>query len=131
MQSINLSKIIADLKLNALDLAKELYPRHKHPSVALKWAIRQVHPLDAIQISKLSSITGIPIAQLFDGGWKVQSKAEIITFSTKNYRAELNTTEWVTRVYKNGYLVHECLIHDKKIALSDYLTWLEETILEK
>lgn len=132
MKTIDLSKIIEDRGLNTKEVAKELFPKNKYPKLALDRVIKGEAFLDTNQVSRLSLITGVPIQFLYSNGeWKTTSKEEgIVTFQTGEYRAELNTGEWITKIYHKGSIFHESVIHQESITLSKYLKSLTELIIK-
>lgn len=129
MKTINLEKIITDHALDVREVGKELFPSAKYPKLALDRILKGEAFLDTNQVSKLSLITGIPIEVLFSGGeWKTQGSENKITFTSEDYKAELDTLTWVTKVYYKGSLFHEEIISQKHIELSEYLETLRNLI---
>ena len=87
--------------------------------------------LDSNQISLLSELTGIPINELYENNdWSSESTNGLIVFTSKDYRAELNIKSNLTKVFKNGSLFHESIIHSGSVPLSEYLDKLAEVISE-
>jgi hypothetical protein len=126
MKTINVKDIIEKANLNKVEVAIQLFPDNKFPALALNRVINEELPLDANQISKLSLLAGIPIADMFSGeNWKASLKGNVHTFTNGEYRAELNTDTWITKLFHNSSRIHEELIHSKAIPLSDYLTKLD------
>ena len=130
MSTINLEKIIKDRKLDKKELAQNLFPGNKHASLALNRVVKGDGFLDSNQISLLSTLTGIPIGELYTGKeWSVGSeKKNLLVFTLGLVRAELNTETWVTKVFKKGTLFHESVIHSGSIALSTYLENLSHIV---
>lgn len=126
MKTINVKNIIETAKLDKNEVAMQLFPENKFPVLALNRVINEELPLDANQISKLSLLANIPIGEMFSGeNWKASLKGNIHTFTNGEYRAELNTDTWITKVFHNNSRIHEELIHSKAIPLSDYLNKLD------
>jgi len=129
MKPIDLQKIVASYPLGATALAKELFPTHKYPSMALTRVIQGKAQLDAVQISKLALITGQSVNALFGKKeWLTKSEKDKITFTAGDYTAELDTVNWTSKVYHKDSLFHETVLHSTSIALSEYLQDLSEIV---
>jgi len=129
MKAIELQKIIASYPLGAMALAKELFPSHKYPSMALTRVIQGKAQLDAVQISKLALITGQSFNSLFGKEeWLTKSQNGKIIFTAGDYIAELDTDKWDSKVYHKDSLFHETVLHSTSIALSEYLHDLSELV---
>ena len=132
MKTINVKDIIETANLNKVEVAIQLFPENKFPALALNRVMNQELPLDANQISKLSLLAGIPIASMFSGeNWRAELKGNVHTFTNGEYKAELDTDTWVTKVFHNNSRIHEELIHSKAIPLSEYLNKLDLIINKK
>lgn len=133
MKTIDLNKIMTDKNLDKKEIAKLLFPENKHASLALSRILKGEAELDAAQINRLSNYTNIPIQDLYKKeGWKMESNSmDFIEFYKDDFKAHLNTTNWTTRVFHNGSMFHEEIIHDGFIPLSTYIGKLEEIINNK
>jgi len=131
MKTIALDKIIEKKKLDKKDLAQRLFPGNKYASLSLNRVIKGDGFLDSNQISLLSELTNIPINELYENNdWSSESTNGVIVFTSKDYRAELNIKSNLTKVFKNGSLFHESIIHSGSVPLSEYLDKLAEVISE-
>lgn len=130
MQKINLKKAIKDSGLNNSEIAKQLFPKNKYPSLALNRVIQGKAFLDSAQISKLSLLLNISISDLFGATWKSKKVGHIMTLTTGNYKAELDTQLWITKIFDKDSLFHESVIHNGSVGLSIYLSALNTIILE-
>ena len=125
MRSIDLAKIIEDLKLDEEALASELFPNHRHPALALKRVKKGDGLLNSKQISRLATIADMPIGALFGvQGWEYEIKDGIYILQCDNFKAELDTNSWVTKIYDSGSLFHDEVIHGGTTTLSEYVTKL-------
>jgi hypothetical protein len=113
--------------------AEELFPEHKHPELAFRRMMKGHGVLDAEQLSKLATLLGCTIQELFSGGsWKAKaSHNKIHIFTSGDFTAELDTVKFISSVYKNNSLIHEEVIHKTSISLSEYLTDLDKIINKK
>ena len=131
MKTIELQKIIQDHQLDVRVLAKELFPSHQHPSMALTRIIQGKGVLDANQISLLSEITGQSINSLFNQSeWVAQSREGIMFFSSGDFRAELDMERNTSKVFHKGSIFHETILHSTSIPLSDYLAEVSTAVLK-
>lgn len=131
MKTITLDKIIEKKKLDKKDLAQRLFPGNKYASLSLNRVIKGDGFLDSNQISLLSELTNIPINELYENNdWSFESTNGVIVLTSKDYRAELNIKSNLTKVFKNGSIFHESIIHSGSVPLSEYLDKLAEVISE-
>ena len=129
MKKIDLKKIIHAKKLDAKEVAAQLFPTHKHPKLALDRVLAGEGVLDANQISRFSFYSGIPIAELYEGaGWRSTSDGSTHVLTNGDYTAELDTATWTTKVYHKKSLFHEFVIHSSTISLGVYVETLNSVI---
>lgn len=127
--TIDINNIIESKGLDQNDLAKELFPGTKHPKMALQRIIKGEAQLDSEQIVRLSVYTGLSISELFgQRDWKASSNGGVHAFESEDYRAELDTNTWISKVWKKSELIHEVIIHDQHISLSNYFSLLNDVI---
>ena len=129
MRSIDLSKLMKLYNFDKKQIARELFPDTKYPVLALKRILNGEALLDAEQISRLASLTGGSIEDLYTG-WQSRAVAEVNVFIKGEYRAELDTSTWKTKIYHKNSMFHEELLHTKMIPLSQYLDYLDKEILK-
>lgn len=132
MKTIDLNKLIESKNLDVKELAKQLFPSAKYPKLALDRILNGSSFLDSNQISILSMVTQIPIGLLYENGnWEsIKGEQNILKFATNEYVAELNTETWMTKIYKDGSIFHEEIIHNGSIPLSEYLSLLTDLIIK-
>lgn len=122
MRTIDIKKVIDSAGLDFKEVATQLFPKNKYPDLALNRVIKGVNVLDADQISKLALMANVPISDLFSGGeWKADIKGKTHVFSNGDYKVELDTETWISRIFHKGSLFHESVIHSGSIPLSEYL----------
>lgn len=137
MKTINIEKIIEHAKLDKNEIAKHLFPKNKYPRLALNRVIDNDAVLDANQISKLSLLSGIPIAMLYsedgwtDEAWSSEIEDHKIVFTNRHYKAELDTKTWSTKIFDKNSLFHEFVIHRDSLKLKDYIELLNAEINKK
>lgn len=133
MQKLELQKIIDRYELDVHEVAKKLYPSAKYPKLAIDRVISGDALLNSEQVALLSAITGVPIGFLYSGGdwtWNGTAKENILSFSTEDYTAELDTNTWTTKIYHKGSLFHDAVIHSGSVPLSEYLSTLSNLIVK-
>ncbi len=129
MKTIDVEKIIKTKKLDKKELAQQLFPENKHSSLALNRVIKGDGFLDSNQISLLSELTGIAIGNLYSGNeWGLKNNKGLTVLTSGNFRAELDTKTWITKVFDKDSLFHESVIHSGTTALSVYLNLLTQII---
>ena len=129
MKTIDVNGIISEQKLDLEEVAQQLFPGNKYPKLALKRVLAGEAVLDANQISKLSLMTGLSIDQLYsENGWKSTSKSGVIIFQNGDYKAELSTKTWVTKIFHKGSLFHESVITPGATPVSEYIKKLDSII---
>jgi hypothetical protein len=129
MQTINLDRIIKSKNLDKKELAQKLFPDNKYAALALNRVIRGDGFLDSKQISLLSELVSISIGGLFTGsGWDLKSSRDTLIITSDKFRAELDRSTWVTKVFENGSLFHESIIHSRNVPLSFYLAELTKIV---
>jgi hypothetical protein len=122
MKKIDLKKIIAAKKLDVKKVALVLFPGHKHPKLALDRVLSGAGVLDANQISVFSLYSGLPIAELYSGAdWSSRIEGAKHILLSGDYRAELDTSNWTTKLFHNDSLFHEFIIHSSSIGLGEYI----------
>lgn len=131
MQRIDITAICKVKELDLSQVAAQLFPKNKHPRLALNRVIAGDSALDENQISKFSLMTGISIGNLFSGNeWRHASKESIHVFTSTEFRAELDTTNWTTRLFHNESMFHEHILHNGSITLTSYLELLNSEIIK-
>lgn len=129
METIDVRKIIESRGLDMKEVARQLFPKNKFPENALWRVFRKKGILDADQISKLSLLSGLSVSELFSGGkWKAKSQKGLHVFTNEEFRAELDTDVWTTKLFHNDSLFHEEVMHSHTISLGEYFQKLEAII---
>lgn len=131
MNKINLQKLIEAKGLNKEEVAHQLFPNNKFPILALSRVIKGVNALDTDQVSKLAALAGLTISEIFEyENWTSRSNdgEGIHKFTRGDYRAELNTFTWVTKLFHKESLFHTSVICSGSVSLQDYFTELDKII---
>ena len=126
MRTINVKKIIESRGLDFKEVAHQLFPKNKYPGLALNRVIKGKSVLDADQISKLALMSGLKISELFSGeNWKYVSGKGVHVFTNGEFRAELDSGSWVTKIFHKDSMFHESILHSGSTPVSEYLSQLD------
>lgn len=129
MRTIDLKRIIEQNQLDWGEVSTELFPKNKEPRRALDRVAKGDSRLDSDQISRLATLLGVEIQDLYTGyEWKATSKPGLMTLSTDKFRAEIDTKEWTLKVYANDKLFHDEVIVRPTIQISELLQNLNQII---
>lgn len=135
MKTIDLEKIMREKAIGPKELAAELFPANKFQKMALERVIKGDSTLDVNQLSRLSSFTDIPVGELFldaeidpSAKWEILGTPDKLTFSLGDYRADLCTESWTTKLYHTKSIFHTRVDHDGKLPLSQYFEMLNSYI---
>jgi len=129
MQRLDIKTIATAHGLSLKQIAAELFPNNRHPKLALNRVISGDGALDENQIGKLAAMAGLSISDLYkEGSWTMESKEGEVSLTFGEFRAVLDTQNWVSRIYHSKSLFNEQIIHDRKIPLSAYIEMLNSEI---
>lgn len=137
METIQLQKIIDLQKLDSVKLAAELFPGHKHPSMALSRVITGQGLLNSEQVLKLSEITNLPIGFIYASGeWKASASGKTISFVAGEVEACL-TPAFGALGYRTAVnYFHKdkeftlTLLHPSDTSAKAYLSELAEAVIK-
>jgi len=126
MRTIKLKEVIESRGLDIKEVARQLFPKNKYPDLALNRVIKGKNVLDADQISKLALMANMELSELFSGeNWKASNKTGIHVFTNGEFRAELNSCTWVTKIFHKDSMFHESILHSGSTPVSEYLVQLD------
>lgn len=125
---MDIEKAITRTGLTTNEVAEHLFPNNKHPYHALKRVMDGHALLNTDQASKLAVLASLTIAELFHGGWSGSASENQINFQKDGYTVSVDTSIWNTRIYHNASLIHEQIIHNGHIALSKFLSTVDQII---
>ena len=126
MRTINVKEIIETRGLDIKEGASQLFPHNKYPDLALNRIIKGKNVLDADQISKLALLSGLQLSELFSGeNWKATARKGVHVFTNGEFRAELDSETWITKIFHKDSMFHESIIHSGSTPVSEYLSQLD------
>lgn len=127
MKTIDLEKIISEMGMSVHEVAQHLFPGNKAPIRGLKRILSGEAELSASQISKLSSLSGIPIGDLF-GTWKMETDKDEYVLTFRTYTARICRNTWLVSLFDEDTLFHEDIILDKAIPMDELIESLNEQV---
>lgn len=125
---MDLKKIIKDSKIPKKEIARQLFPNHKHPDPALQRIVNQEGFLDEKQIIKLAYMLEMEPADLLREEWKVTAGNKQHTFTSGEYVVKLNTDTGLTRIYHNESLEVQDVITFQAVTMTDYFKYINSLI---
>ena len=100
MKTVDLKNLIENYELDQKDIAKNLFPGNKYPTLALNRVLSGEAFLDTNQTSKLALIIGVPIESLYESSkWKGKRIEATHVFTNDDYRAELDLKNLTTKIF--------------------------------
>ena len=119
---INLDLIHAKSSFSKEALALELFPTHTFPVKAFERVARGEGDLNSSQIIHLAEFLGVTVSEIFDEiPWQRKAKRNVLIFSHKEARVELNTLTWTTKIFLNGQMAYEEAIIKRSLSIERYL----------
>jgi hypothetical protein len=117
---MDLKKILKNS--NRDEVAAVLFPDNGHPVRALNRVISGKSYLNSKQLVTLADYLGITVGELYSANaWRSVATNKIITFYRGPYIARLNTSTWITQVFKKDDPLYEGVIHGANVPLSKYI----------
>lgn len=131
--NIDVKKLITVRKLDKKQLSVVLYPKAKHPSLALGRLIKGKSKLSEEQIYRLAMFTGLSIDALYYDSmqWSMKSSDSLIRFTLDNYSAIYSPQTGITKIYHLESLLATHVISTPNQPLSDYLTEINRIVINK
>lgn len=120
---------MSSAEIDETEMASILFPKVKYPKMALKRILSGEAVLDADQISRLALFLDTSIDKLFSN-WKASYKKGSHKFTMGVYTAELDSATWVTKLFKSDALIHETILSNAAITLSEYIELLNKVVLK-
>lgn len=124
--SIKLKNIIEAKKLNLQIVATALYPENNQPVPALRRVLNGQAFLNEVQIEKLSQLSGLTIAELFDyDNIKIDHSPNNISVEIGNVDGLLNLETMHLSVFRDGETIHETVILKAAITVNELIEYIK------
>lgn len=125
---MNIEKIVKDTGLPFNTVAAILYPANKEPERALTRVIKGAAELSTSQVTKLSEISGVPVAEIYESGqpgWKSSTQGSNFVFMRGEVTAIVDSQTWVVTKYVKGLESGEKALVTGAHTLPDLLQTIE------
>jgi hypothetical protein len=134
MSRIDIARLRKLRGIKAAELAKALFPDHKHPYHALNFVERGKAFLNSEQIGVLAKIMELPIGMVFeDTDWLMSSSKigpSIIEFRVYDYLALYDSKRHTTKLSNANGVMYEEVVHDHGMGISEYEKFLTDLIIK-
>ena len=125
---IDIENIIVSYGFDRKEIASQLFPKSKHPELALKRIISGDGSLNTKQISKLSIITGVSVPDLFKSTWSASFERNELKFSRNGFKVLFNPKTGLARIYDSNSLFHEIVLTTSALTLSSFIKEIDSLI---
>jgi hypothetical protein len=131
--NIDLRTLIQARNLDKKELAKVLFPKAKHPAMALARLLSGRAKMNEQQIYRLSMFSGLSIDALYYESlhWKQVAHNGLIRFTLDDYSAIYSPTMGITKIYHLESLLATHVLSSPNQPLSDYLTEINRIVINK
>lgn len=130
---INIKKILEDRGVSKAQIAALVFPTVKFPQRAFSRVLTGKTELTASQAATIAEFLGVRIEDLYEPDrwlWNNSKDSEIIFLYGNNFRAEVNTQTWNTRLYYKDELIREEVVCDGQIPVGEYLDKLKKIVID-
>lgn len=126
---INLKQLLKDEHISKAQLSEILFPKNKFPGRSLLRILKGEAELSVSQVVALSEFTGLSLDQICEPDkWEGDLRdGSHVYLRSKNFRAEIDTKTWTTRIYYKDTLVKEEMI-SPALPIAEYICTLEKTV---
>lgn len=129
MQTIDVRRIAEAAGLDIQQVAEHLFPDIKHPRKALVRVINGESLLNSDQLSKLASMAGCSVSDLYGGTkWSMKGQGKVVLFESEDFSAKLDTDTFNLQVFHKSSLFHEDVLVHKALPFSELLGELNRII---
>lgn len=125
---IDVKKFMADHNLETKEVAKAMFPTNQYPKMAFKRIVDGEGLLDSDQLVRLAALARVSVAELFNGNWASKSNRKSFILEKGEYRAELEWSTWITRIFHRESMFHEKVLTQPTIPMSKYIEEIEGII---
>lgn len=126
---MDLQTFIEEFNLDKLKVARKLFPKNKHPMMALSRLIKGKSEMTVSQLKILSNIVGFKQPEILDPNvWKTENSYAI---HSKGFTAVLDFESFETRVYDKDKILIDVVLHSSSIVLSEYIEKINSLISKK
>ena len=130
---INIKKILEDKGVSKTQIACLVFPDVKFPQRAFSRVLTGKTELTVSQAATIAEFLGVRIEDLYEPDrwlWDDSKDGKHIFLYGNNFRAEVDTQTWNTRLYHKDELITEEVICDGQTPIGEYLAKLKRLVLD-
>ena len=129
MPGFNIIKVIEKHKLDIEAVAKVLFPKAKHPVLALTRILENKAYLDVHQLESLAKFIGVPPGDLFYiEDWHCNTYDNFLTFSKGDYRVILNKGGYFLVVMKGDEIIEQVVTSHEILTIKQFIDFINNLI---
>ena len=129
---INIKKILEDKGVSKTQVACLVFPDVKFPQRAFSRVLTGKTELTVSQAATIAEFLGVRIEDLYEPDrwlWDNSKDGKHIFLYGNNFRAEVDTQTWTTRLYHKDELITEEVICDGQTPIGEYFAKLKSLVL--
>lgn len=130
---INIKKILEDKGVSKTQIACLVFPDVKFPQRAFSRVLTGKTELTASQAATIAEFLDVRIEDLYEPDrwlWDDSKDGKHIFLYGNNFRAEVDTQSWNTRLYHKDELITEEVICDGQTPIGEYFAKLKRLVLD-
>ena len=130
---INIKKILEDKGVSKTEVATLVFPDVKFPQRAFSRVLTGKTELTVSQAATIAEFLGVRIEDLYEPDrwiWDNSKDGKHIFLYGNNFRAEVDTQTWNTRLYHKDELITEEVICDGQTPIGEYFAKLKRLVLD-
>lgn len=130
---INIKKILEDKGVSKTQIACLVFPDVKFPQRAFSRVLTGKTELTVSQAATIAEFLGVRIEDLYEPDrwlWDNSKDGKHIFLYGNNFRAEVDTQSWNTRLYYKDELITEEVICDGQTPIGEYFAKLKRSVID-
>ena len=130
---INIKKILEDKGVSKTQIASLVFPDVKFPQRAFSRVLTGKTELTVSQAATIAEFLDVRIEDLYEPDrwlWDNSKDGKCIFLYGNNFRAEIDTQTWKTRLYHKDELITEEVICDEHVPIGEYFAKLKRLVLD-
>ena len=130
MTGFNIIKIFEKYQISPNEVAKILFPKAKHPTMALTRILEKKAHLDVIQVEHLAKYIGVPVGDLFYiEDWQCKTNDNLLTFVKDNFKVVLNRGGYFLTVFKDNEVVEQIIANNEALTIKQFIDFINNLTL--
>lgn len=129
MTEFNIAKVIEKYSLDIDTVAKLLFPKAKHPGLALSRILENKAYLDVHQLESLAKYIGVPPGDLFYiDDWSCKTFDNFLTFKKDNFQVILNKGGYFLVVMKDNEIIEQVVASNDILTIKQFIEFINNLI---